>query len=151
MLYDSSSYPGTGNIWTDSSGFGNDLTMTGISYNNSVPNSLVFNGATNYASRKTFTRPPTNIFSIGVWVRFFENVNPRYILAFGRDIGGSTGGMALFAYGFNAVSRILIFELGSGVGRVSSGIIPDLNTWYHIFATANETHTRLYTCAPSHA
>jgi hypothetical protein len=116
----------------------------GLSYYSDSPQFFTCNGVNQYAWRNNFINPPTSIFSIGVWVRFSDNVNDRYILAFGRDIGGATGGMALLAYGFNVVGDQLIFELGSGVGRVSSGIIPALNTWYHIFATADGANTRFY-------
>jgi hypothetical protein len=65
-------------------------------------------------------------------------------MSFGRDIGLPTGGLALIAYGFDAVSDAIIFELGSGVGRVSSGLVPTLNTWYNLCITADGVNTKFY-------
>jgi hypothetical protein len=38
----------------------------------------------------------------------------------------------------------MFFEFGSGVGRASFGIIPPLNVWHYICATADGTTVRVY-------
>ena len=139
------SYPGSGTTWTDLSGNGNNGTLENdVGFDSDYGGSLTFDGSNDYVSKSSWTNPPTNIFSIGCWVRFSDNVNDRYVLSFGRDTGGATGGIALFAYGFNVVSDALIFECGSAVGRVSSGIVPTLNIWYYLTATADGTNTKFY-------
>ena len=140
------SYPGSGTTWTDLSGNGNNGTLVnGVGYNSGNLGSLVFDGSNDYVSKSSWTNPPTTVFSIGCWVKFSDNVNDRYVLSFGRDNGGpSPGGIALFSYGFNVVSDVLIFELGSAVGRVSSGIVPSLDVWYYLTVTADATNTRFY-------
>ena len=139
------SYPGSGTTWTDLSGRGNNGTLTnGPTYSSANGGSIVFDGTNDYVSKSSWTNPPTNNFTIGCWVTFSDNVNDRYVLSFGLDIGGSTGGLALFAYGFNVVSDVLIFECGSGVARVSSGIVPTLNIWYYLTVTADGTNTKFY-------
>ena len=142
----SKSYPGSGTTWTDLSGNGNNGTLVnGVGYNSDNRGSLVFDGSNDYVSKSSWTNPPTTVFSIGCWVKFSDNLNNRYVLSFGRDAGGPfLGGLALFAYGFNVVADQLFFECGSAVGRVSSGIVPSLNVWYHLTVTADGTNTRFY-------
>ena len=118
--------------------------MNGVGYNSDNGGSLVFDGVNDYVSKSSWTNPPTTVFSIGCWVKFSDNLNNRYVLSFGRDIGGATGGLALFAYGFDSVSDVLFFECGSAVGRVSSGIVPSLGVWYYLTVTADATNTRFY-------
>jgi hypothetical protein len=139
------SYPGTGTTWTDLSGNSNNGTLTnGPTFSAGNQGSIVFDGTNDYVTKTSWISPPTNTFTIGCWVKFSDNVNDRYLLSFGRDIGGSTGGLALFAYGFNAISDVLIFEFGSGIGRVSSGIVPSLNIWYYLTVTADVTNVKFY-------
>ena len=139
------SYPGTGTTWTDLSGNSNNGTLTnGPTFSANNMGSILFDGTNDYVTKTSWISPPTNTFTIGCWVKFSDNVNDRYLLSFGRDIGGSTGGLALFAYGFNAISDVLIFEFGSGIGRVSSGIVPSLNIWYYLTVTADVTNVKFY-------
>lgn len=147
-------YLDAGNYRSYTSGSANWFDLTGNQNSGSLANnpvystdgggSLVFNGSNNYVSKSNWINPVTNILTIECWAKFSDNVNDRYLLAFGRDVGGAAGGSALFAYGFNVISDQLIFEFGSGVGRVSSGIVPSLNLWYHVVATADGTNTRFY-------
>ncbi len=139
------SYPGTDTTWYDMSGTANDTTLTnGPTFNGVNGGCFVFDGINDYCSRGSITNPPTTIFTIGLWCTFSSNTADRYLFSVGRDIGVPTGGLALFAYGFDVVSDVLIFELGSGVGRVSSGIVPTINTWYNIVVTADGTNTKFY-------
>jgi hypothetical protein len=139
------SYPRTGTTWTDLSGNSNNGTLTnGPTFSAGNQGSIVFDGTNDYVTKTSWISPPTNTFTIGCWVKFSDNVNDRYLLSFGRDIGGSTGGLALFAYGFNAISDVLVFEFGSGIGRVSSGIVPSLNIWYYLTVTADVTNVKFY-------
>jgi hypothetical protein len=139
------SYPRSGTTWTDLSGNSNNGTLTnGPTFNAGNLGSIVFDGVDDYVTKTDWISHPTNTFTIGCWVKFSDNVNDRYLLSFGRDIGGSTGGLALFAYGFNAISDVLIFEFGSGIGRVSSGIVPSLNIWYYLTVTADVTNVKFY-------
>ena len=139
------SYPGSGTTWSDLSGNGNTGTLTnGPTFSAGNLGSIVFDGTNDYVTTTSWISPPTNTFTIRCWVKFSDNVNDRYLLSFGRDIGGSTGGLALFAYGFNAISDVLIFEFGSGIGRVSSGIVPSLNIWYYLTVTADVTNVKFY-------
>lgn len=62
------SYPGTGTVWTDLSGNGNNATLVnGVGYTSSNQGSLIFDGVNDYTVVNTF--PPPSSFSIGVWVK----------------------------------------------------------------------------------
>ena len=142
---DKNSYVGSGTAWNDISGNSNNTTLTnGPTFSNANVGVIVFDGINDYSSRASITSPPTTTFTISLWCTFSSNTADRYLFSVGRDIGVPTGGLALLAYGFDVVSDVLIFELGSGVGRVSSGIVPTINTWYNIVATADGTNTKFY-------
>jgi hypothetical protein len=76
----------------------------------------------------SFNISSRRIFTISCWTLISNNTNPGYILSIGRDLNDSSGGVASIAYGLSGISnKELFFEFGSGVGRVSSGIIPQVN------------------------
>jgi prepilin-type N-terminal cleavage/methylation domain-containing protein len=141
------SYKENETTWKDLSGNENNGTLiNGVGYTTANGGSLLFNG-NNYVMKSNWITPPTNSFSIGCWVKFSDNNTDRYVLSFGRDAGDgpSTGGLALFAYGFNSIlNNQLFFEIGSGTGRVSSGIVPILDTWYYLTVTADGNNTKFY-------
>jgi hypothetical protein len=65
------SYPGSGTVWNDLSGNGNNGTLVnGVSYNSGNGGSLVFDGDDDYmlAGRIPFTGTATRSVSWGVWV-----------------------------------------------------------------------------------
>ena len=135
------SYPTTGTTWTDLSGNGNNGTLTnGPTYSSANGGAIVFDGTNDHVYKGTFAGSITTNLSLSVWVLFSSLAQGAYVMALGRDVGGTAGGLALFAI----LSGIPIFELGSGKGRVSSGITPTLNTWYNFAVTADGTNTKFY-------
>jgi hypothetical protein len=138
------SYAGAGTTIYDVSGnnYSGSL-ISGSSFSTDGGGSITFNGTNQYVLASAITSPPTTNFTLNVWATFVNVTADRYLLSFGRDIG-TNGGLALIAYGFDSVSDKLIFELGSGYGRVSSDIVPAVNTWYHIVVTADGTNTKIY-------
>lgn len=142
------SYIGSGTTWTDISSYGNNLSINNGSFNSGNGGSIVFNGSNTYAYKSSVAVSSYNIFTMAMFVKFADTgsgVGGRFIFSFGRDIGGSTGGLALFAYGFaSASSGQVIFELGSGYGRVSFGFVPTVGQWYYLVATADGSNTRTY-------
>jgi hypothetical protein len=145
---DKDSYIGSGTTLTDLSPSANNLT-TFNSPTFSSTNSGIFtlNGSNQYIYKSSVNNPPTTKLSMEVMARFTDNgvaAGGRYLMSMGRDIG-TNGGLALLAYGYaGASSNRLIFELGSGFGNVSSGIVVSTGTWYHICATCDGTYTKLH-------
>jgi hypothetical protein len=136
-----SSYPGSGTTWTDLSGINNTLSLANTTFSTG---NMVFNGANSYAYKSGIISAPTTKLSLDIWVKLIDYTVPRYVCALGKDIGGATGGMALIAYGFSSLGYNIFFEFGSGSGRVSSGIVPPINTWMNWVVTADGTNTRIY-------
>jgi hypothetical protein len=138
------SFPGSGTSWTDLSGMGNSGTlMNGVAFSSDGNGSLEFDRINDYFINSTIAFPQTNVFSIGMWVKFFDTLNTR-LFALGRDIGGTTGGIPLIAYGYAPEGYKLHFHFGSMIGFVNSGIVPSLNAWHHIFVTVDGTTSRIY-------
>ena len=139
-------YNGSGTTITDLSGVGNNGTLTNSpTYSTTDGGIITFNGSNHHIYKGSVTNPPTTIFSMNVVAKFADTgAGGRYVMALGRDIG-TNGGMALIAYGYAAAnSGQIIFELGSGFGRVSSGIVPTTGIWYDLTVTADGTTTKFY-------
>jgi hypothetical protein len=138
-------YNGSGTTITDLSGVSNNGTLTNSpTYSTTDGGIITFNGSNHYIYRGSVTNPPTTIFSMNVVAKFADTgAGGRYVMALGRDIG-TNGGMALIAYGYAGASNELIFELGSGFGRVSAGIVPTTGIWYDLTVTADGTTTKFY-------
>ena len=144
------SYGGSGTVWRDISGGGNDGILTnGPTYSNSgASSSIVFDGTNDYAYNSLFSQMSlaTNM-TISCWCTFADNGSPgRYLWSIGRDIGGVTGGLALMAYGFGVAggANKLLFELGSAAGRVIYTGTLQQNVWYNFTCTADGTNTKIY-------
>jgi hypothetical protein len=145
---DKDSYIGSGTSLTDLSPSANNLTtFNSPTFSSTNGGIFTLNGSNQYIYKSSVNTPPTTTLSMEVMARFADNgsaVGGRYVMSMGRDIG-TNGGLALIAYGFSsAESGKLIFELGSGFGRVSSGIVPTINTWYHIIITCDGTYTKFH-------
>lgn len=138
-------YNGSGTTITDLSGVGNNGTLTNSpTYSTTDGGIITFNGSNHHIYKGSVTNPPTTNFTINVVAKFSDTgAGGRYVMALGRDIG-TNGGMALIAYGFAGASNELIFELGSGFGRVSAGIVPSTGIWYDLTVTADGTTTKFY-------
>jgi hypothetical protein len=94
----SKSYQGAGLQWVDLSSFGNNVSLqNGVQYLNS--GSFYFDGINDYIVKSSFQDYPVRTLSIGVWARILDNANPRYLISFGRDVGGAIGGIAHIAFG----------------------------------------------------
>ena len=145
---DKDSYVGSGTTLIDLSPSANNLTTyNSPTFSSTNGGIFTFNGSNQYIYKASVNTPPTTTLSIEVMARFTDNgiaAGGRYLMAMGRDIG-TNGGLALLAYGYaGASSNRLIFELGSGFGNVSSGIVVSTGTWYHICATCDGTYTKFH-------
>jgi hypothetical protein len=145
---DKDSYVGSGTTFTDLSPSANNLTIyNSPTFSSTNGGIFTFNGSNQYIYKSSVNTPPTTTLSIEVMARFNDNgisAGGRYLMSMGRDIG-TNGGLALLAYGYaGASSNRLIFELGSGFGNVSSGIVVSTGTWYHICATCDGTYTKFH-------
>jgi hypothetical protein len=138
---DKKSYPGTGTVWRDRSGNGNNGTLVnGPTYSNSNGGSLVFDGNLTYGSVSSAQfQSGNNPLTMECWVKWFGNGTnvQNIIFGYGSDIGPNRVPL-LFA-----TPNLFGFSFGSGSGDVVSSSIL-VNTWYHIIATYDLTSCKIY-------
>ena len=116
------SYPGSGTIWRDKSGNGNDGTLTnGPTFSSDNGGALVFDGANDeivipHDSSIDFT---TNSFSLHAWVRTDQVGSTRFIMGKGDSIA-INGGVGYSMYLGN-LGTDWLFGVWDGTGNNSAG------------------------------
>jgi hypothetical protein len=141
----SSSYPGTGTTWTDTSGSGFNGTLTnGPTYSSSNGGYIGFDGSNDYVS---FGNISTN-FSTGFSTTFFANFGAstqgwERVMDFGTGQGNNNILVAR-----NGNTDTFTFELyngsGSSLGQCSATSTVSNNTWAHYGVTVDGTNCRIY-------
>ena len=140
------SYYGTGTAWKDLSGNGNNVALTnGPAYNSANGGSILFDGINDFSYKSTFPQMNSaTVLTISCWCTFGDTGVSRYLLSFGQD-GGVGGNFALIAYGFSSIGGgNVLFEFGSGNGRVICNTPRLVNTWYNIVITTDGTTGKMY-------
>lgn len=142
------SYPGTGSTVYDLVGTQTGSFENGTTFSTNYGGTWGFDGVNDRIFRQPVTTTITQTFSISCWVRTTDtsDTSQRFVLSFGLDnTPAGEGGLFLFAYYFSSIaSKAFFIEMGSGKGRVTSTIVPVVNQWYHLTATADGTNTRFY-------
>jgi hypothetical protein len=89
------SYPGTGNVWRDLSGNGNDGTLTnGPTFSSANGGSIVLDGTDDYVISANNTQISGNVpRSLSVWFRSSESVLDRYYSVTKIGTGPTQGGL----------------------------------------------------------
>ena len=85
------SYPGSGSVWYDVSGNGNNASLYNITYSSGY---LIFNGTTGYGLVSNNVSPGTGNFTVSAWFLKQEIVTNRYIWDFGSNGGTLSSGPA---------------------------------------------------------
>jgi hypothetical protein len=108
------SYPGTGNVWRDLSGNGNDGTLVGgPTYNSSNGGSIVVDGVDDYISSLTLSSLSITDITIQVWI-------------YPTNIGAGSNYITVF----DTTSRHLSLWIGNnfyGLGGYSTAVSPSFN------------------------
>lgn len=135
------SYPGTGTVWTDLSGQGNNTTLyNGPTLQSVGLGSLYFDGADDYAVSSTSSAPGTGDFAISVWVYLSNNYTNRYLWDFGANGGTLSYGTEIGGRGFRYYNPTI------GVTNLyNNGVIPSTNTWYNVIISRISSVTTMYT------
>ena len=128
------SYAGTGTVWTDLSGNGNNGTLTGgVTYASANGGSLVFNG-TSYISRANFIGNITT-FTVCHWINLSSNQTTRTIFSNYTGNGWVTGIS-------DGATNVIKFYLGGGTLYATYPLV--INTWYHVCVTYNNGNPSIY-------
>lgn len=136
-----SSYPGTGTLWTDLSGNNNNGTLVnGPTFDSANGGSIVFDGVNQYvncgnASNLKFT----NNFTINVWVKFNSLLGTQTIIS-----NNENGGYGILAN--LASSRLETFYWINGSYRKAGEDMVNYNTssWFNISVTFNGSNVLFY-------
>ena len=128
------SYAGTGTVWTDLSGNGNNGTLTGgVTYASANGGSLVFNG-TSYISRANFIGNITT-FTVCHWINLSSNQTTRTIFSNYTGNGWVTGIS-------DGATNVIKFYLGGATLYATYPLL--INTWYHVCVTYNNGNPSIY-------
>ena len=142
------SYPGTGTVWTDLSGNGNNGTLVnGTSYS-SANGSMVFDGINDYVGNVNnyLVSTTQQSFSSNAWVKMSGNpidsgYNVPSVINFN---GNSLNYIQTMSFGLlpNRKLKLRWFD-GGQQGKTGNSIL-NLNTWYYISCSVSNNIIKLY-------
>lgn len=125
------SYPGSGTIWNDISGFQNNGTLTnGPTFNSSNYGSIVFDGTNDFGTIPNYNLDNTPQLSISMWVY------PSVVSGFRWIINKRDNGTADMQWQIAIVDSVLSIAIFSGpsiIGNVTTSITA--NAWYNVTFT----------------
>ena len=130
------SYPGTGTLWRDLSGNGNNGTMiNGVTYNAANGGVMSFDGVNDHIIiPHSTTLKPANQITICAWVNASNLTNHRYHTIYRKEDGDNRHLFAFQEYG-----KILSFgiNIGGRYGELDASIITAdyINKWVYVAAT----------------
>jgi hypothetical protein len=141
-----SSYPGTGTIWTDLSGNGNNGTLiNGPTFDSANNGSIVFDGVNKYVDLGNILDYTSGNFSFSYWVNFNSLATNQ----------GGQGPIVIFKGNYrtngyydqiSTTGNIIFVTNQSGVNQgtsTNSGVIAPGN-WYNIAYSRNGSSVRIY-------
>ena len=133
------SYPGSGTVWRDISGNGNNGTLTnGPTFNSGNGGSIVFDGVDDYVlCNPISTSLNANVgATLGLWCKVSVGETQAILLSYLTL--NTNNGFRLQVY-----NGSLTFTLGA-VADYSTGINISDNTWKYITSTSSGNTTRVY-------
>jgi hypothetical protein len=144
------SYPGSGTVWKDLSGNGNDGTLVnGAGYISTNSGALTFDGVNDYVSVT-----PQSAVTFGtqltyeVWIYptdYTDSGGNRFYLIDPRGNGNTSGMNSYFLYDYiNGTDTVRITSGNSGAEVQSDNFSMPLNRWHHILVTRNSTSWVIY-------
>jgi hypothetical protein len=138
------SYSGTGTVWTDLSGNGNNGTLTnGPTYSNANNGSIVFDGIDDLCRTSIPVSTLNNFFTVCVWFTLTSTTSSNTDAVSKRLISADqSSGSTKWCIG-TTPSRQFLFGGGGGVERTLNFVI-ELNTPYFVVLTHNTTTYSLF-------
>ena len=143
------SYPGSGTVWKDLSGNGNNGTLVnGVGYTGDNNGSIVFdgvNGYVNFTDKPEFTFTDAK-FSLEVFFRYVNKTKTDNSIIGKRDYGFTQREYNFYMYepiSTPTLRFIISSNLTANWTIVESSTIQK-NTWYHAVATSDAGVGRIY-------
>lgn len=129
----SSSYPGTGTLWTDVSSNAKHSTLVNCTYSDGA---IVFNGTNSYSSGATITGKTASFTMEAVFKTANYANNGQFIYSNGSDLNGNGYGFSINQEGTTNGHFFLLYQ---GVAWYDTNIICASNTWYHVSVVVNSS------------
>jgi hypothetical protein len=134
----SKSYGGSGTVWNDLSGNGNNGTLTnGPTFNSANRGSIVFDGTNDYVAGTSAIFIPGTI-TLTAWIRHntITNGQKRYVTMQNET--------AVIRQNFTAGQLHFYIITSSTIKQITISNAIANNTWYHIVGTWDGINMRLY-------
>lgn len=141
------SYPGTGTVWTDLSGQGNNATLVnGVGYSSNNNGYLTFDGTNDYVSTGigSLRTWAGNQNSISIWF-LTNNSLTRQVLLGDWDSGGQNESCRVEISGWSMTpQRVGGWYNFTDQGTIQSSTNIQNNTWYNVVMQYNGVNTQVY-------
>lgn len=124
------SYTGTGSIWSDLSGNGNNFTLNNITFNSGNGGYMVLNGTNGYASISSLSL--TGGFSLETWT-YMTSASGGFGL-FGQGPPALNTGLHIF---YDTGSRGMIYGMYSNDNDYNENYRPSTGQWFNWVFTYN--------------
>lgn len=138
---DSSSYPGSGTIWTDTVGGKIFNLINGPSYNGAFGGNIGFDTSNSQYAECSTSLPDLNIWSVGVW-SYYDGTNTSGAPCIITEIYPGVTGNINYSIGVNNSGFNAGFFNGSWVESPTYSLTP--NNWYYIVGTYDGSTLKLY-------
>jgi hypothetical protein len=141
----SKSYPGSGTTWFDKSGFGNNGTLiNGPTFNTGNGGGIVFDGVDDYVripENDILKTDSTGAFTRISWFNMTEDRPNTFnnVIWHRRTIIGINQNVSAVGAGIN--NEVYTYIGGNYTG---TGVLRNLNTWYHVAVTYQNTSVTIY-------
>lgn len=130
------SYPGSGTVWTDLSGNGNNGTLVnGVGYNSANNGSMIFDGVNDYVQLTWGIMSGNASYTYDAFFIKYNDTNSNWI-SYGTAANSSLNQIGIFQGGIG------VLNFGNDTTVPASTV--SSNTWHMISATHDGITTRLY-------
>jgi hypothetical protein len=124
------SYPGSGTIWKDLSGNGNDGTLVnGVGYNADNKGTMVFDGVNDYS---VFNAVNSLNFTTQFWVKFYKFVSGNSGYATISNASSTNNGYMIYQSTNSPYNRIKVFVCTPSLVPLDTTSTLLVNTWYNV-------------------
>tara|TARA_X000000368_G_scaffold410713_1_gene394589 strand:+ start:223 stop:930 length:708 start_codon:yes stop_codon:yes gene_type:complete len=142
------SYPGTGTTWSDLSGNGNNVTLSGTGFSSDNGGCITFDGSNDYGYISSLDLP-SRPFTLSVWIRHETSLGiwQSYM---GQNTSDSGDNGLMYFQKRSASSPGHAFKISVRPNNsdtqieVNSTVTATLNVWYNLCAVISSSDIKLY-------
>jgi hypothetical protein len=136
------SYPGSGTVWTDKSGRGNNGTLTnGPTFSSANGGSILFDGNNDLVQANAVN---SSYFTLSVWakwVQFFPSNQGHSLVS---NNTSTSNGYMLYQGTSDPHNRVVLFVCTPSLAGLTSNTLLSTNVWYNIVGTYDGNLISIY-------